>query len=649
MKRSHALLLCLALAGCGGGPRQPSGPSVSQGDGPPKMPPLKPTRHEGEGPQVQCGADLPPEGDTGRRAVKLARSKEFMAGAANPYAAKAGHDVLAEGGSAVDAAVAMAMVLTLVEPQSSGLGGGGFLLHYDAAEKKVRAYDGRETAPAAATPDMFAELIGPSGKRDFKAHMSGVVSGRSVGVPGLLRMLALAQAKHGKLPWKRLMAPAIRLATEGFVVSPRLVGLIEADMKMPEPLRLCSQPSAKGYFCPEGKPLVPGTVRKNPALAALLVAIAERGPDALYTGAIAKDIVEAVQRAPRMPGALSIKDMNDYQPVIREPICIDHGPEADGKRRHRVCGMPPPTSGGIAVIQILGILDRLHTEGMGDGLSAHLLADAGRAAYADRNQFVADPRAMTVDPMRLVNEGYLKARAEAIDQARTTGPVQPVQLEEAGALGRDDSPELPSTSHLVAVDKEGNAVSMTASIEHAFGSRIFVHGVLLNNQLTDFSFLPTDEAGRPKANRVEGGKRPRSSMAPMLILDGRDGTFEMAVGSPGGSRIIGYVAQVLFEVLHRGKDVQAAIDAPHVLNRNDACTEVERPIKGGEARAQALVEALQARGHGVKVTTLNSGLHALRKTPEGYEGGADPRREGMLYGDGAPPPEQPAVDLPQRP
>lgn len=626
----------MLLHGCGGG--------QTASDTRPEAKAEPPAQEAKAKAAPKCDDEVPPEGDTGRRHVPLARSKEFMAGAANPYAAAAGHEVLAEGGSAVDAAVTMAMVLTLVEPQSSGLGGGGFLLHYNAGDQKITAFDGRETAPAAAKPDMFAHLIGPSGKRDFKAHMGGVVSGRSVGVPGLLRMLAMAHERHGKLPWSRLMTPAIRLAEQGFVVSPRMYGLLKSEGQYPKELQLCSQPSARDYFCPGGKALTPGTVRTNPALAALLTDIAEKGPDALYTGKVAQDIVDAVAKAPRMPGSLTVADLEGYVPVAREPICRDHGPKTDGKSRYTVCGMPPPTSGGIAVIQMLGILDHLALGEMSETDAAHYIAEVGRVAYADRNQYVADPKAMTVDPARLIDETYLKSRAEAISKDESTGPVKPIELSQH--LGRDASPELPSTSHLVAADKDGNVISMTASIEHAFGSRIFVHGFLLNNELTDFSFLPKDAEGRPVANRVEGGKRPRSSMAPMIVLDGRTGAFELAAGSPGGSRIIGYVAQTLFEVLHRGKDPQAAVNAAHVLNRNGACTEVETPLKGQEHHIKGIVDGLKARGHGVKITDLNSGLHALRKTADGYEGGADPRREGMFYGDTAPPPAQPESDLP---
>lgn len=615
---SGALLWGSLAAGCGGRPVERTAPAP------------------------QCGDEIPPEAATGRRDVALATSARFMAGAANPYAAAAGHDVLAEGGSAVDAAVAMAMMLTLVEPQSSGLGGGAFLLRYDAAERKVEAYDGRETAPATARPDMFADLIGPSGARDFKAHMSAVVSGKSVGVPGLLKMLALAHEQHGKLPWARLLAPAIARAKAGFVVSPRLTGLLDDEARLPADLQLCNQPRAGEYFCPDGAPLQPGAVRKNPALAALLEAIAERGPEALYSGQVARDIVAAVNGAPRMPGQISVKDLEGYAAEVRAPICKILGA---AERLHTVCGMPPPTSGGIAVIQIMGVLRQLiDGEPLEDGLAAHLLAEAGRVAYADRDRYVADPKAMTIDPEQLITDEYLRRRAQAIRGDDTTGPVAPIDL--GAHLGDDASPELPSTSHMVAADAEGNVISMTASIEYAFGSRIFVHGFLLNNELTDFSFLPKDAEGRPVANRVEAGKRPRSSMAPMIVLDG-DGRFVLAAGSPGGSRIIGYVAQTLFEVLYRGKDVQAAINTPHVVNRNDVCTEVEAPSEGQADQVKALVEALKARGHGVKVRDLNSGLHALRRVEGGYQGGADPRREGMLYGDGHPPPADPADDLPK--
>lgn len=559
--------------------------------------------------------DIAPEAATGFEDKERVVAGDVMVAAANPHAARAGKAMLDAGGTAVDAAIAMAVILTLVEPQSSGIGGGAFLLHYDAASKRVAAWDGRETAPAAATPDMFMD-----GRRP-KGFFDAVVGGLSVGVPGELRMLEAVHRRQGKLPWGDLFAPAIALAEEGFAISPRLHKLLGYMKKLPE------MPGAKEYFYDrDGKPKAVGTILKNPALAEVLRAVAEGGSAAFYEGAIAADIAAAVKAAPRNPGRLTEADLLAYQAKEREPVCRPY-------RRYRVCGMPPPTSGGVTTLQILGLLERfdLSAHEAGSTADIHLFAEAGKLAYADRGRFLADPDFVDVPVEGLLDPDYLKGRAALIDPAKAmaaAAPGDPVGTK-AAFWADDASPELPSTSHLVAIDGEGDVVSMTASIESAFGSHLMVRGFLLNNELTDFSFVP-EVGGKPVANRVEAGKRPRSSMAPIIVLD-EDGGFVLAVGSPGGSRIIPYVAQTLIAVLDHGLDLQAAIARPHVANRNGP-TELEKGVPGFEAWADEQAAALEKLGHEVKLSDMNSGLHAIQREDGALHGAADPRREGLVLG-----------------
>ncbi len=560
---------------------------------------------------------IAPEAATGfRDDVDAVRSGKHMVAAANPHASRAGIEILRAGGSAVDAAIAMALVLTLVEPQSSGVGGGAFMLHYSAATKRVAAYDGREVAPAAATPDMFMSAGKP------RAFFDAVVGGLSVGVPSELRMLELAHRAHGKLPWKRLFEPAIRMCVEGFEISPRLHALLAGDEVLP-------RGAVTGpYFYEAGKPKPVGTRLRNPELAEVLRAVADGGADAFYTGAVARDIVEAVRTAPRNPGRLALGDLSGYRAVKREAVCLTY-------RSYRVCGFPPPSSGGIATLQILGLLERFDVkDAPHDSVAfAHLFAEAGRLAYADRDVFIADPDFVEVPSDALLDAGYLAKRSASIDPARSMGTAAPgAPAGRAAHFAPGRAAELPSTSHLVAVDGDGNVVSMTASIESAFGSHVMVRGFLLNNELTDFSFVPEVD-GKPVANRVEPGKRPRSSMAPVIVLRADDDRFVMALGSPGGSRIIAYVARVLFGVLDHGMALQAAVDQPHIVNRNGA-TELER---NDDAAWQAWLartqRGLEALGHEVQVRDLNSGLHAILRDDAGYVGAADPRREGLVIGD----------------
>jgi len=537
-------------------------------------------------------------------------AKRQMIATANAHASRAGLEMLRAGGSALDAAIAAQLVLNLVEPQSSGIGGGAFLLYWDAAQKRISVFDGREAAPAAARPDRFLQADGKP-----MPLFDAIVSGKSVGVPGLLRALQLAHEKHGRLPWPRLFQPAIRIAEAGFAVSPRLHAQISNDPA----LRL--NPAARAYFyTAEGSAPPIGFKLKNPEFAAVLRRLALEGPDAFYAGQIARDIVAAVAAAPR-PGDLRMQDLADYRAVEREAICGAY-------RGYRVCGMPPPSSGGIAVLEILGVLERFALAELRPGSSGavHLFAEAGRLAYADRDYYVADPAFVSVPAAGLIDPGYLRERAGLIRAERSMGQAR--HGTPAGARvshGADATVEAAGTSHLSVVDAQGDAIAMTTTIESQFGSRILVQGFLLNNELTDFSLVP-EEGGRPLANRVEPGKRPRSSMSPTFVFDPQ-GRLVLALGSPGGSAIINYVAKTLVGTLDWRLDIQQAIALPNMGNRNRH-TEIEK----GTA-LDGIAASLRALGHLVDSTSMVSGLHGIAVTPRGLVGGADPRREGVVLGD----------------
>ena len=535
-----------------------------------------------------------------------------MVAAANPLAVDAGYKILRAGGSAVDAAIGVQLVLGLTEPQSSGLGGGAFLLVHDAKTHKLIAYDGRETAPAAATPERFLDKDGRP-----LAFTDAVVGGRSVGVPGTVRLLETAHRKHGRLPWPALFTPAIALAENGFAVSPRLHTMVAAETNL--------RGRAKAYFFDDDRPRAIGTIMKNPAYATTLRRLAQGGADAFYTGEIAQDIVDTVRESTN-PGDITLADLASYRVQVREPVC-------DTYRRYRVCGMPLPSSGGITVLQILKLLEPYDVKAMGPRSfwSAHFLSEAGRLAYADRGVYEADP-AFYAAPAGLLDDGYLHARSVLITTRGSLGRAipgtPPGQAERARKVGwgEDVALEFPSTSHISIVDQYGSAVAMTTTIEDAFGSRLMTRsGFLLNNELTDFSLAPT-ENGKPVANRVEAGKRPRSSMAPMIVYD-RAGRVYMVAGSPGGSAIINYVAKTLIGVLDWGLDPQTAIALPNVGSRNGA-TELE-----ANTQAVLLAEKLRALGHEVQVIDHTSGLQAIVRTKSGWIGGADPRREGIVKGD----------------
>ena len=552
-------------------------------------------------------------------------ARRFMVAAAHPLAADAGREILQAGGSALDAAIAVQMVLALVEPQSSGIGGGAFLLHWDGRE--LQAWDGRETAPAAAGEGLF---LAPDGQP--LPFDEAVFGGRAVGTPGVLKMLEAAHRRHGRLPWARLFESAIALAETGFAVGARLHGQLLADPH----LRKASL--ARDYFYrPDGSPHPVGHVLRNPALAAVLRAVASHGSDALHRGPVAVDLVARV-RGHAVPGTLSEADLAAYAPRQREPICT-HWLEI-----YRVCGFPPPSSGHLAVMQILGMLERLPTPapGLQDGLPSpawlHAYTEAARLAFADRAEYVADPdfvEAPGGDWKTLLAGAYLQQRATLIgpQSMQVARPGQPPGLAPGARAPMPEQPEH-GTSHISVVDGEGRAVALTSTIEAQFGARVMADGgtglpggYLLNNQLTDFSFTPADAAGRPVANRLQAGKRPRSSMSPTLVFDARDGRLLMSLGSPGGPAIIHFTAKTLLGTLAWGLDAQRAIELPNFGSFNGPTV-----LEAGRFPA-ATVEALRARGHRVIETALPSGVQAIQRTPAGWHGGADPRREGAVRGD----------------
>lgn len=552
-----------------------------------------------------------PEAATGRIAKTHGTAQRFMVAAANPLAATAGRDILRAGGSATDAAIAIQLVLNLVEPQSSGIGGGAFLLHWDEAARKVTTLDGRETAPAAATPDRF---IGADGKP--MRFLDAVLGGRSVGVPGTLKLLEEAHQRWGRLPWAQVIAPAIRLAEEGFPISPRLNGLLSGERNLAKDAR-----AAAYFYGSDGKPKTVGTILRNPAFAATLRTIAGNGAQALYTGPLAQDIVATVTGHATNPGDMTLADLTAYRIEERDPVCGAY-------RVWRICGMGPPSSGAVAVQQILGILETRDLARMGPGAeAAHWFAEAGRLAFADRNLYLADPAFIGIPLGGLIDRNYIRSRAGLVSPDRSMGRARAGEPpnKRAQLLAPSEGIEN-GTSHISVIDAAGNAISMTTTIEDGFGSRLMTAGgFLLNNELTDFSLLP-EEDGKPVANRVEPGKRPRSSMAPTLVFDA-SGRLYAVVGSPGGSQIIGFVAKTLVALLDWKMDPQAAVDLGNFGSRNGP-TELE---KGTEAEAWRA--ALEAKGHEVRLLEMTSGIQAIVKTPEGFVGGADGRREGVAIGD----------------
>ena len=598
------LALALALAGCSWAPSAPD------------VPPL-------------------PEGGSGWVAKSGVAATRFMVAAANPLATDAGYRVLRAGGSALDAAIAVQMVLTLVEPQSSGIGGGAFLMHANGSE--VQAWDGRETAPAAADERLFLASDGRP-----LPFLQAVLGGRAVAVPGAVRMLEAAHRQHGQLPWARLFEPAIALAEQGFALSPRLHTQLLAETA------LRSDALARAYFYDaSGQPHPVGHRMRNPALAAVLRAIATQGSAALHQGPIARDLVDRVRKHAQ-PGRMTEADLAGYQPLQRQPLCTQW------LQRFRICGFPPPSSGHLAVMQILGLLEHLEQSpevspeispqispplqaGVPSADWLHLYTEAARLAYADRAQFVADPAFVQAPAGRwdsLLDDAYLRQRAALVGprSMQTAAPGRPAHSVSAFAPMPEQAEH--GTSHISVVDAQGRAVAMTTTIEAAFGARLMADGgtglpggYLLNNQMTDFSATPADAQGRPVANRIEPGKRPRSSMSPTLVFDLRDGRLLMSLGSPGGPAIIHFTAKTLLGTLQWGLDAQQAIALPNFGSYNGPTL-----LEKGRFSA-ATVQALRERGHVVVETELTSGLQAIQRTSSGWWGGADPRREGAVRGD----------------
>lgn len=539
--------------------------------------------------------------------------KKLMVSTANPHATKVGFHIIKRGGNAVDAAVAIQMVLNLVEPQSSGIGGGLFLLFYDHKTKKLVAVDGRETAPKDIDPHLFLDAKGKPMKR-----LKALVGGKSVGTPGTLAALYLIHQKHGKLPWQDLFKPAINLAQNGFEVSFRLNGLLKMFSE-----GLFQSPRAKKYFyLADGMtPVETGTVLKNPELAKTFQTLANKGIKPFYDGKIAQNIVSTVRNAPVNPGYLSLQDLKTYQAKIRQPICLLY-------REFKVCGMPPPTSGAVAVLQILGILENFdlkkhHPTSL---QAIHMVAEASKLAFADRAQYLADPDFIPVPVKALLNKAYLKQRAALIkDKSMGKAHAGTVNKDQTHLWSDDTSPEFPSTTHFSIIDAEGNALAVTSTLENGFGSTLMTDGFLLNNELTDFSFV-SEKNGKKIANRIEPGKRPRSSMSPMIVFD-KNGDVLLTIGSAGDVFIISAVTQVILGVLDWGLNIQEAIDQPHYADNNHGLF-LEK-----KTALEKYKKPLEKLGHRVKLFDLNSGLHGIMVTEAGLVGGADPRREGVAMGE----------------
>ncbi len=553
-----------------------------------------------------------PEVESALEIKPAARAKSYMVAAANPLAVDAGTDILKASGTATDAAIAVQLVLNIVEPQSSGLGGGGFLLHWDQKARQLKSYDGRETAPAAATPERFLKPDGTP-----RAFGEVVFGGQSVGTPGLLRMLELAHKKHGRLPWAQLFQPALKLADEGFAVSARLhKSLMELG-----PRNFDTRARAF-YFDVAGAPRPVGHRLQSPAFAQTLRAIAEQGADAFYTGPMADAIVAAVADAPNHTGDLTREDLAAYRAKERQPVCIDY-------RRHKICGMGPPSSGALTVGMTLKILEPfdLGTVPL-NARAMHAIVEAQKLAYADRDRYIADSDVVPV-PQGLTDPAYLAERRKLIDITKagpkaTAGSPPGTRRKKAGI---DATIESAGTSHISIIDRAGNAIALTTTIENAFGARVMAAGFLLNNQLTDFSFRSKDAEGRDIANAIGPGKRPRSSMAPTIIF-GPDGRVKAVLGSPGGNRIILYVLKATIAMIDWKMEPQAAAELANFGSRNGPL-EIEATMAGPMPALH-----MKALGHEVIAQRMTSGLHIVMRRADGtLDGGADPRREGVARGE----------------
>lgn len=554
---------------------------------------------------------IAPEAASGFGAIKSGNYSKAMAVTANPHASRAAAKILRQGGSAVDAAIAAQMVLGLVEPQSSGIGGGAFMLHWRARDGELVAWDGRETAPASVAETHYLNADGEP--IDF---FSAVIGGHSVGVPGVLAMLEASHKEHGKLPWENLFQPAIILAEQGFAISERLHILLS---RMP---KVAVNPQIRNYFYSQTEtgwqPKAEGSLLKNPAYAQTLRRLAILGAADFYRGRLAKQIVQAVKHDPNRAGHLSFSDMTAYQPEKRKAVCGQF-------QIYRICGAPPPSSGGITILAILGLLEAYEIRYGERADWQHGFIEASKLAFADRNAYVGDPAFVSVPMQGMISRDYLQQRAKLISNNTVLGTANAGLPPGAEPRLSSDSPELPSTTHLSIVDVAGNVVSMTSSIETAFGSRIMVGGFLLNNQLTDFSFTPKDIDGALVTNRVQPGKRPRSSMAPTIVF--KDDKALLAIGSPGGTRIINYVASSLYHILAEKLPVAEAIANGHIVAMGYG---VE--MESGHADESTL-SRLRKRGHRITLKDQTSGLHAIRiDAKTGLEGGADPRREGEING-----------------
>lgn len=530
-----------------------------------------------------------------------------MVAAANPHAVEAGLAALRAGGSAIDAALATQTVLSLVEPQSSGIGGGAFLIYYDAKTGKVSFYNGRETAPANIDHSLFQDKDGNPIRR-----FEGVVSGISTGVPSVISMLEMAHTDHGKIPWAKGFDHAISLSEDGFAVSARMAALV----KMVAKWGLKVQPAARDYFFDDkGEPIPEGFIRDNKPYARALRAIAAN-PKAMYEGPLAQEIIDVIHQEPR-PGTLTLADLAAYRPQKSEALCSAY-------RQYIVCGPQAPSSGGVAVQSILGQLENFDMKTLGPSLQGwHVFTEASELAYADRDLYVADPDFVSVPSRELLEPDYLKSRAALIQMDRSLKDVKagdPVNFRP----GQDATPDQKGTSHLSIVDQWGNVVSMTTTVEAPFGSERMASGFMLNNQLTDFSFRSHDAHGNPIANRPEPRKRPRSSMAPHIIFH-QDGRFAFATGSPGGSSIIAYTAKSIIALIDWGMTPQQATALANVISRNGSVRLEENNL------SPEIIEGLEALGHKVVRSKGEiSGIHIIRKNPDGkYEGGADTRREGQ--------------------
>ncbi|WP_419239562.1 gamma-glutamyltransferase [Photobacterium leiognathi] len=557
----------------------------------------------------QASDNIEPEPTISQQSQQLVKGKEWMIATANKYASEAGADVLSKGGSAVDAMITAQLVLGLVEPQSSGIGGGGFLVYWDNDNNQMTTFDGRETAPFAATPRLFQDNQG----KPLKFY-DAVVGGRSVGTPGTIKLLWRSHEQYGKLAWKSLFLPAIKLAKEGFVVSPRLAAMIEKDAN-----NLSRYPATKAYFFDnDGNPIKAGTKLTNPAYANTLLQIADYGPKAFYQGDIARDIVATVQQAEGNPGVLNTMDLASYSVKQREPICAPY-------RQYKVCGMGPPSSGALTLGQILAMLNHYPLAKLGaDNVESwRLIGDASRLAFADRSRYMADSDYVPMPTRGLLDPAYLAQRAALLQGKQALTKVEPGSppWNHAQKQTSNEAIELPSTTHLSIVDEEGNVVSLTSTIENSFGSRLMVRGFLLNNELTDFSFRSQID-GVPVANRIEPGKRPRSSMTPTIVM--KDNQPVLTIGSPGGSQIIGYVAKTLVAYLDWGMDLQQAINLPNMNNRFGTF-ELEQ-----DTAATAWAPKLEKLGYKTQIKDLNSGIQAISIAPDLLTGAADPRREGKV-------------------